>query len=249
MASIDLQQKQSHWLVLQLNFIAILSSTNMKVPPLLATSLTLTIFLKLNQKCQNSNQALWADVKQQAIQMNNSDYTRQVSTMCQEFSDTRRILCAIAHFVERNVHVLKNLTALTFTQHGYRQREKTSTTKNRAPPVWDRRTHRGPLSLPRERLKLRGQQHRPWLKKVGGPSSAQPTPWPWLRLPECGSYVRCVREEQWRCYRLAATVSFDACLQDPGTATNQKLKILPPEWCNVCIFGLIPYKRVFKPFY
>lgn len=58
MASMDLQQKQSHWLVLQLNFIAILSSTNMKVPPLLATSLTLTIFLKLNQKCQNSNQAL-----------------------------------------------------------------------------------------------------------------------------------------------------------------------------------------------
>lgn len=41
--------------------------------------------------------------------MNNSDYTRQVSTMCQEFSDTRRILCAIAHFVDRNVHVLKKI--------------------------------------------------------------------------------------------------------------------------------------------
>lgn len=68
----------------------------------------------------------------------------------------------VSQLTDQIGHVLKNFNCTDI--HTAELQAEEESTKNRAPPVWDRRTHRGPLCLPGEGLKLRGQQHRPWLK-------------------------------------------------------------------------------------
>lgn len=142
---------------------------------------------------------------------------------CQHFS----------RLADHLVQVIKNVTVLTFTRQNCRKRGESIDHQNRAPPVWDRRKHRAPLSL--GGLKVRGSaaqaiaeiSRRPLICRAGPTTSTQ-TSRIWFLCEICSH--RGVKVSVW--------LSVDTCLQRQERGDN--ISLCRYEWINE-ILGFIPF--------